>query len=130
MHMRASRCHVRADLVIHSATKLLDGQGRVLGGITVGKADLVREIYLFSRNTGPAMSPFNAWVLSKSLETLAIRVEKHCSNALDLATQLENHPQVIQVKYPFLPSHPQHAIGIMEKAIFLLYPCFITKCNH
>jgi len=100
-----------ADLVIHSATKLLDGQGRVLGGITVGRADLVREIYLFSRNTGPAMSPFNAWVLSKSLETLSIRVEKHCSNALELAKQLEHHPQVLQVKYPFLKSHPQYDIA-------------------
>lgn len=100
-----------ADLVIHSATKLLDGQGRVLGGVTVGRADLIREIYLFSRNTGPAMSPFNAWVLSKSLETLSIRVEKHCSNALKLAELLENHPQVIQVKYPFLKSHPQYNIA-------------------
>ena len=100
-----------ADLVIHSATKLLDGQGRVLGGVTVGKANLIREIYLFSRNTGPAMSPFNAWVLSKSLETLSIRVEKHCSNALELAKRLEDHPQVIQVKYPFLKSHPQYDIA-------------------
>jgi O-succinylhomoserine sulfhydrylase len=71
-----------ADLVVHSATKLIDGQGRVLGGVVVGKADLVREIYLFARNTGPSLSPFNAWVLSKSLETLAIRVERHCENAL------------------------------------------------
>lgn len=80
-----------ADLVIHSATKLMDGQGRVMGGIVVGKAELVREIYLFSRNTGPALSPFNAWVLSKSLETLAVRVEKHCENALKLAEFLESH---------------------------------------
>src|SRR5690606_26294069 len=69
-----------AHLVIHSATKLIDGQGRVMGGITVGNADLIREIYLFSRNTGPALSPFNAWVLSKSLETLSVRVDKHCEN--------------------------------------------------
>ena len=97
-----------ADLVIHSATKLIDGQGRVLGGVTVGKSDLIREIYLFARNTGPAMSPFNAWVLSKSLETLAIRVEKHCENALKVAQFLEEHKQVELVKYPFLKSHPQY----------------------
>ena len=97
-----------ADIVIHSATKLIDGQGRVLGGVAVGKSDLIREIYLFSRNTGPAMSPFNAWVLSKSLETLAVRVEKHCENALKVAEFLEAHPQVNLVKYPFLKSHPQY----------------------
>ena len=97
-----------ADLVIHSATKLIDGQGRVLGGVTVGNSDLIREIYLFARNTGPAMSPFNAWVLSKSLETLAIRVEKHCENALKVAQFLEEHKQVELVKYPFLKSHPQY----------------------
>ena len=100
-----------ADLVIHSATKLMDGQGRVLGGVVVGKSDLVREIYLFSRNTGPALSPFNAWVLSKSLETLAIRVDRHCENALKLAEFLENHTEVSKVKYPFLKSHPQFEIA-------------------
>ncbi|MDP3313282.1 PLP-dependent aspartate aminotransferase family protein [Lutibacter sp.] len=100
-----------ADLVIHSATKLMDGQGRVLGGVVVGKADLIREIYLFSRNTGPALSPFNAWVLSKSLETLAVRVDRHCENALKLAEFLENHKQVSTIKYPFLPSHPQYKIA-------------------
>ncbi|CAL2080372.1 trans-sulfuration enzyme family protein [Tenacibaculum dicentrarchi] len=100
-----------ADLVIHSATKLIDGQGRVLGGVTVGKANLIREIYLFSRNTGPAMSPFNAWILSKSLETLSIRVEKHCENALKIAEFLENHPKVNLVKYPFLKSHPKYEIA-------------------
>ena len=100
-----------ADLVIHSATKLMDGQGRVLGGVVVGKSDLVREIYLFSRNTGPALSPFNAWVLSKSLETLAVRVDRHCENALKLAQFLEEHPEVSNVKYPFLKSHPQYKIA-------------------
>ncbi len=100
-----------ADVVVHSATKLIDGQGRVLGGVSVGRADLIREIYLFARNTGPAMSPFNAWVLSKSLETLAIRVEKHCENALKVAEFLENHPNVDLVKYPFLPSHPQYEVA-------------------
>jgi|TARA_B110000858_G_scaffold74142_1_gene86163 O-succinylhomoserine sulfhydrylase len=100
-----------ADLVIHSATKLIDGQGRVLGGVTVGNKELMREIYLFARNTGPAMSPFNAWVLSKSLETLAIRVEKHAENALKVAEFLETQENVTMVKYPFLKSHPQYAIA-------------------
>tara|TARA_B110000116_G_C16722512_1_gene529806 strand:+ start:118 stop:1287 length:1170 start_codon:yes stop_codon:yes gene_type:complete len=100
-----------ADLVIHSATKLIDGQGRVLGGVTVGSKELMREIYLFARNTGPAMSPFNAWVLSKSLETLAIRVEKHAENALKLATFLEENEHVALVKYPFLQSHPQYEVA-------------------
>ena len=100
-----------ADLVIHSATKLIDGQGRVLGGVTVGREDLIREIYLFSRNTGPALSPFNAWVLSKSLETLAVRVEKHCENALKIASELENFDGVENVKYPFLKSHPKYEIA-------------------
>ncbi|SMC79763.1 O-succinylhomoserine sulfhydrylase [Chryseobacterium sp. YR221] len=100
-----------ADVVVHSATKLIDGQGRVLGGIAVGKEDLIREIYLFARNTGPALSPFNAWVLSKSLETLAIRVEKHCENALKVAEFLESHPNVELVKYPFLKSHLSYEVA-------------------
>lgn len=100
-----------ADLVLHSATKLIDGQGRVLGGVAVGRKDLIKEIYLFSRNTGPAMSPFNAWVLSKSLETLSIRVDRHCENALKVANFLEEHPKVNLVKYPFLKSHPQYEIA-------------------
>ncbi|QXP73567.1 aminotransferase class I/II-fold pyridoxal phosphate-dependent enzyme [Tenacibaculum sp. AHE15PA] len=100
-----------ADIVLHSATKLIDGQGRVLGGVAVGRKDLIKEIYLFSRNTGPAMSPFNAWVLSKSLETLSIRVDRHCENALKVASFLEEHPKVNLVKYPFLKSHPQYEIA-------------------
>ncbi|WP_163397972.1 trans-sulfuration enzyme family protein [Flavobacterium fluviatile] len=100
-----------AHIVVHSATKLMDGQGRVLGGIAVGNADLIRQIYLFSRNTGPAMSPFNAWVLSKSLETLAVRVDRHCENALKVAEFLESHPNVNSVKYPFLKSHPKYEIA-------------------
>jgi O-succinylhomoserine sulfhydrylase len=100
-----------ADLVVHSATKLIDGQGRVLGGVVVGKQELIREIYLFSRNIGPAMSPFNAWILSKSLETLAVRVEKHCENALKVAEFLEENLNVNWVKYPFLKSHPQYEIA-------------------
>ena len=100
-----------ADLIIHSATKYIDGQGRVLGGITLGRADLVKEIYLFGRITGPSLSPFNAWVLSKSLETLAIRMERHSENALFLAEKLEKHPALEWVRYPFLPSHPHYAIA-------------------
>ena len=100
-----------AHLVIHSATKLMDGQGRVLGGITVGDAELIQKIYLFSRLTGPSLSPFNAWVLSKSLETLAIRLDRHCENALKVAEFLEQHPNVSLVKYPFLKSHPQYEIA-------------------
>ena len=100
-----------AHLVIHSATKLMDGQGRVLGGITVGNAELIQKIYLFSRLTGPSLSPFNAWVLSKSLETMAIRLDRHCENALKVAEFLEQHPNVNKVKYPFLKSHPQYEIA-------------------
>jgi O-succinylhomoserine sulfhydrylase len=100
-----------AHIVVHSATKLIDGQGRVLGGVAVGEAELIRKIYLFSRNTGPAMSPFNAWVLSKSLETLAVRVDRHCENALKVAEFLESHPNVNSVKYPFLKSHPKYEIA-------------------
>ncbi|MDD5151891.1 MAG: aminotransferase class I/II-fold pyridoxal phosphate-dependent enzyme [Flavobacterium sp.] len=100
-----------AHLVVHSATKLMDGQGRVLGGITVGNAELIQKIYLFSRLTGPSLSPFNAWVLSKSLETLAIRLDRHCENALKVAEFLEQHPKVNKVKYPFLKSHPQYEIA-------------------
>ncbi|WP_010519082.1 trans-sulfuration enzyme family protein [Croceivirga radicis] len=103
-----------ADLVIHSATKLIDGQGRVLGGITVGKADLVDKVYRFSRITGPALSPFNAWVLSKSLETLAVRVDRHCENALKLAEYLETHSKINWVKYPFLKSHPKYEVALKQ----------------
>ncbi len=103
-----------ADLVIHSGTKLMDGQGRVLAGITVGSADLVETIYRFARITGPALSPFNAWVLSKSLETLAVRVDKHCENALAVAEFLESHEKVNRVKYPFLDSHPAQEIAIKQ----------------
>lgn len=100
-----------ADIVIHSATKLIDGQGRVLGGAVVGKKELIREIYLFARNTGPSISPFNAWILSKSLETLPVRIERHCSNALSIAEQLEKHPKVNWLKYPFLKSHPKYELA-------------------
>ncbi|MBC7696683.1 MAG: aminotransferase class I/II-fold pyridoxal phosphate-dependent enzyme [Burkholderiales bacterium] len=100
-----------ADLVIHSATKYMDGQGRVLGGVVVGKKELVKEIYLFGRLTGPSMSPFNAWVLSKSLETLALRMDRHCENALFIAQRLEGHAKLENVSYPFLESHPHHSIA-------------------
>lgn len=100
-----------ADLVLHSATKWLDGQGRVLGGIVLGSKKLIHEIYLFCRSTGPALSPFNAWVLSRSLETLEVRMERHASNAFYLAQQLQNHSAISWLKYPFLESHPQYAIA-------------------
>ena len=103
-----------ADLVVHSATKWIDGQGRVLGGVIVGRKDLINDIYLFCRSTGPAMSPFNAWVLSKSLETLDVRMERHAKNALALATALENHKAILWLKYPYLKSHPQHAIALKQ----------------
>lgn len=100
-----------ADLVIHSATKYMDGQGRVLGGIVVGKKELINDIYLFGRLTGPSMSPFNAWILSKSLETLALRMDRHCDNALYIAQSLEGHWQLENVSYPFLSSHPNYSIA-------------------
>src|SRR5690606_35561290 len=100
-----------ADLVVYSATKFIDGQGRVLGGVVVGRKDLVQQLYLFIRNTGPSMSPFNAWVLTKSLETLFIRMDKHAQNALALAKHFEHHEKLCSVRYPFLPSHPQYAIA-------------------
>jgi len=100
-----------ADLVIHSATKWMDGQGRVLGGVIVGRKDLIKEIYAFCRSTGPALSPFNAWVLSKSLETLEVRMERHCSNAIYLANALQHNNKIAFLKYPFLPTHPQYAIA-------------------
>ncbi len=105
-----------ADLVLHSATKFIDGQGRVLGGVVVGNKELVKQLYLFVRNTGPSLSPFNAWVLSKSLETLHLRMDKHASNALELARRLEGHPAISFVKYPFLPTHPQYAIAQKQMA--------------
>ena len=100
-----------AHLVTHSATKFIDGQGRVLGGVVVGKKELIAEIRFFARQTGPAMSPFNAWVLSKSLETLSLRMDRHCASAFHIAQELEGHAELDFVKYPFLPSHPQHELA-------------------
>lgn len=100
-----------ADLVIHSATKYIDGQGRAIGGVIVGRKDLIKDIRFFARHSGPSLSPFNSWLLSKSLETLAVRMERHSENAYKLATYLENHPSIEKVKYPFLPSHPHYEIA-------------------
>lgn len=100
-----------AHIITHSATKFMDGQGRVIGGAILGTKELIKEIRFFTRHTGPSMSPFNAWVLSKSLETLAVRMERHCQNALALAEYLEKNESVLKVKYPFLLSHPQHALA-------------------
>ncbi|HEV8282680.1 MAG TPA: aminotransferase class I/II-fold pyridoxal phosphate-dependent enzyme [Chitinophagaceae bacterium] len=100
-----------ADLIVHSATKWIDGQGRVLGGVIAGKKELVHDIYLFCRSSGPALSPFNAWILSKSLETLDVRMERHAANALKMAETLKDHPKISWLKYPFLSSHPQYKIA-------------------
>lgn len=100
-----------AHLITHSATKFIDGQGRVLGGAVLGKKELIKEIYLFCRSTGPSLSPFNAWMLSKSLETLHVRMERHSENASKLANMLQHHPEISLVKYPFLLSHPQYEIA-------------------
>ena len=99
------------DIVSHSATKYMDGQGRVLGGVVVGRADLMKELMFFIRHTGPAMSAFNAWLLSKSLETLPVRMDRHCSNALKVAELLEANEEVEEVRYPHLPSHPQYELA-------------------
>jgi len=103
-----------ADLVVHSATKWIDGQGRVLGGVIAGRKDLIKDIYLFCRSTGPALSAFNAWILSKSLETLDVRMERHAINAHQLAKALEHHPKITWLKYPFLASHPHHRIALKQ----------------
>lgn len=100
-----------AHLVTHSATKYIDGQGRVIGGAVLGTKELIKEVRFFARHTGPSMSPFNAWILSKSLETLAVRMDRHCSQAHELAKYLEAHPEVELVKYPFLESHPMYALA-------------------
>ena len=100
-----------ANVVTHSATKYIDGQGRALGGAIIGDASYIADCRFFARHTGPAMSAFNAWLLSKSLETLAVRMDRHCSNALALAQHFEQHPALSAVRYPFLPSHPQHELA-------------------
>lgn len=100
-----------ADLITHSSTKFIDGQGRVLGGVVAGRNDLIAEIKKFCRSTGPSLSPFNAWLLSKSLETLAVRLDRHCDNALALAKHLSAHDAVQRVRYPFLDSHPAFEVA-------------------
>lgn len=100
-----------ADLVSHSTTKYIDGQGRTLGGVVVGKKELLQEIRFFARQTGPTISPFNSWVLTKSLETLSLRMEKHSSNALTLAEKLESNAYLENVKYPFLKSYPNYMLA-------------------
>lgn len=116
-----------AHLVLHSATKWIDGQGRVLGGVIVGDKALIDQIFLFCRNTGPSLSPFNAWVLSKSLETLDVRMERHAKNALHIAKALENHPKLSWLKYPFLPTHPQHEIAVKQMKDGGAIVCFELK---
>jgi O-succinylhomoserine sulfhydrylase len=100
-----------AHLVTHSGTKWIDGQGRVTGGVVLGSKELIKEVMTFCRSTGPAISPFNAWVLSKSLETLAVRMDRHCENAVKLANCLEHHPELSNVRYPGLMSHPQYKVA-------------------
>lgn len=108
-----------ADIVIHSATKYLDGQGRCVGGAVVGDTERVgKDVYGFLRTCGPTMSPFNAWVFLKGLETLSLRMRAHSANALSLATWLEVHPAVARVYYPGLPSHPQHALAASQQRDF------------
>ncbi len=104
-----------ADIVIHSATKYLDGQGRVLGGAVLGSNQLMEGVYGFLRTAGPTMSAFNAWVFLKGLETLKLRMDAHSAAALSLATWLEAHPNVARVYYPGLPSHPQHEIAMRQQ---------------
>jgi O-succinylhomoserine sulfhydrylase len=106
-----------ADIVVYSTTKHLDGQGRSLGGAVLAKKDFIQNILLpFHRHTGPALSPFNAWLILKSLETYNMRMQKHCQNAMQIATFLDNHPKIKRVFYPHLPSHPQH--NIAKKQMF------------
>ncbi|MFT6981897.1 MAG: O-succinylhomoserine sulfhydrylase [Crocinitomicaceae bacterium] len=100
-----------ADVSIHSATKYIDGQGRTLGGIILASNEIIAKVKTFARHTGPAMSPFNAWVLSKSLETLDVRLERHCKNAHEIALRLEKEEGIAIVKYPFLESHPHYSIA-------------------
>ena len=103
-----------ANLIVHSATKYIDGQGRVIGGVIVGDEALIKDIRFFARHSGPALSPFNSWVMSKSLETLAIRMERHSENALQLAQHLTQNIEIEMVKYPFLPSHPQYDLAVKQ----------------
>lgn len=116
-----------ADLVMHSATKYIDGQGRGIGGVVLGRAALVDEIRVFARHTGPALSPFNAWMFSKGLETLSVRMERHCASALTLASHLESNPAVDYVRYPHLPSHPQYELAKRQMTLGGGIVTFVAK---
>ena len=116
-----------ADLVTYSATKFLDGQGRAIAGAIVGSKSLIKEIRFFARHSGPSLSPFNAWIVSRSLETLAVRMERHSQNALELANALGEHPSVNSVKYPFLPSHPQYELAKRQMRLGGGIVCFEVK---
>jgi len=104
-----------ADIVIHSATKYIDGQGRVLGGAVLGSKKNLESVYGFLRTAGPTMSAFNAWIFLKGMETLKVRMDAHCANALELSRWLEAQPNVARVFYPGLPSHPQHALALKQQ---------------
>ncbi len=119
-----------ADIVVHSATKYIDGQGRAIGGVAVGRADLMKDIRLFARQTGPSLSPFNGWLFSKSLETLAVRMDRHCANAAALALALVGHPELEEVRYPFLPSHPQHELARRQMTAGGGMVCFVVKGGY
>ena len=119
-----------ADIVVHSATKYIDGQGRAIGGVAVGKSTYMKEIRAFARQTGPALSPFNGWLFSKSLETLAVRMDRHCRNAADLAGALEGHPDLEEVRYPFLASHPQHELARSQMTQGGGLVCFVVKGGY
>jgi O-succinylhomoserine sulfhydrylase len=116
-----------AHLSIHSATKFIDGQGRVLGGAVIGKKELMDEIRFYSRHSGPAISPFNAWILSKSLETLHVRMDRHCENALTIAERLEGHSEINFVRYPFLKSHPGYEVAKKQMTMGGGLVCFELK---
>ena len=116
-----------ADLVVHSATKYIDGHGRVLGGAVVGSHALIEKVYLYVRSTGPTLSAFNAWVLLSGLETLFVRLERQCANALALAQWLETQPLIERVYYPGLLSHPQHALAMQQQSAGGAVVSFVVK---
>ena len=103
-----------ADLVTHSATKFIDGQGRVLGGLILGSKELINQVGFFAKHTGPSLSPFNAWILSKSMETLAVRMDRHCDSALKIGKYFQDSRDLESVSYPFLKSHPQYQLAIKQ----------------
>lgn len=119
-----------ADIVVHSATKYIDGQGRGIGGVAVGKSEYIKEIRYFARQTGPALSPFNGWMFSKSLETLAVRMDRHCHNAAELARALDGHPELEEVRYPFLPSHPQYELSKRQMTAGGGMVCFVVRGGY